>query len=94
MTSASAEMSTGQSLLAREVATALGGESEKVVGLGNDEGCFGVSRALEFQARPKVPGRLQIPDDCGPHGYMPVSVGIANDVHSVLRPREEDIDPV
>lgn len=94
VTSASAKMPTGQSLLAREVTTALGGELEKVVGLVNDERRLGVSRVLKFQARPKVPGRLQTPDDGGPHGYVPISVGIANDVHPVLRPREEDVDPV
>ena len=56
--SASTEMPTGQSLFAREGATALGGESEKVVRLGNDKGRFGVSCALKLQARPKVPSRL------------------------------------
>jgi hypothetical protein len=58
VTSASAEMPAGQSLLAREVTTALGRESDKVVGLGNEQGRFGVSRALKPQACPKVPGRL------------------------------------
>jgi hypothetical protein len=53
-----------------------------------------MSRATKAQGLAHRVRRLQHPKDFGPHGYIGVSVGVANEVHAVLSTTKENVDAV
>jgi hypothetical protein len=83
--SSGARMTAVKSLVAWEVASALGREPEKVIRLTHKQPCVRMSWALELQAPAETGRRLQHTDDIGPHRNVTTCVRVADNVHSMLR---------
>lgn len=81
-------------LLTHQSATCFGGKTEEVFSLGNRQRRMLVPWAAKLEIWAEAAVLLQELDDFVPQGDLLHSIGIADDVHSVLRAGQQHIDTI
>jgi hypothetical protein len=87
-------MTTGKALIASPGASSIRGELEKMIRFRDPHVGFWMTGTLKFERRTDVPVSPQYLQNFRPHAGRARRLNIADDVHSVLGTREENIDAV